>query len=211
MLSKPDGGCVDGPLSSPPCIFHFFLVLSKTIQALTQPLQPDCGQLQKGLVLRRGLHLGVTPSPMEDVTSEHSLQPLLGTPPLLSLQQFSSFTIDTQHMHTHLCAYTHTRCKYICIHTQVHTGTHRHTKCTRAHKVHTCTQGHTDAHTGTQVGTGTHTCTLTCTMHTRAHRVHIHNTQVHMCTHSYMHTMKTQVHTQAHTHTFIRSSCPRTR
>ena len=69
MLGKPDRGCVDGPLSSPPCIFHFFLVLSETIQALTQPLQPDCGQLRKSLVLRRGLYLGVTPSPTEDVPS----------------------------------------------------------------------------------------------------------------------------------------------
>ena len=153
MLGKPDRGCVDGPLSSPPCIFHFFLVLSKTIQALTQPLQPDGGQLQKELSLKTGHILGgnsISHGRYDFLNTACSPTwgPLLGAPPLLSLQQISSLTTDTQtHAHTLMCAHTH----------KVHTctqGTHRHTRthtftprCTRAHKVGTGTQGHTHSHT----------------------------------------------------------------
>lgn len=118
---------------------YFISVLSKNIQALTLTLQLGCGQLRKELPLRRGLRLGVTPSPPKEKevpNTQRSLHPLLGTPPLLSSGQFFSLNIDT-HTHEHTCTHR-------CI--QAHTGTHMHTQiCTyvRAPPTHTHTFTHT--------------------------------------------------------------------
>ena len=95
---------------------------------------------------------------------EHSLQPFLGTSPLLSLEQLFSLTTDTQtHAHTLLCTDTQDANTHVCTyrHTHSRTGTYRYTQ---AHKyTHTFTHRCTQAHT---VGTSTHRCTQ---VHTRAH------------------------------------------
>ena len=154
MLSKPDGGYVDGPLSSPPCIFHFFLVLSKTIQALTQRLQLDCGQLQKELSLKMGPALGgdsISHGRCDFLNTACS--PSWGPLHYCLCSSFPPSPLTHRHMHTHLCAHTHKVQIYMYTH-KVHTGTHRHTKCTHAHK-------DTHAHKGTHIHTQ---------MHTQAHK-----------------------------------------
>ena len=185
MLGKPDRGCVDGPLSSPPCIFHFFLVLSKTIQALTQPLQPDGGQLQKELSLKTGHILGgnsISHGRYDFLNTACS--PSWGPLHCCLCNRFPPSPLTHRHMHTHLCAHTHTQ------------GAHMHKRYTQAHKD---THIHTQMHTGTQ---------------SRHRHTHMH-TSTHMCTQRYtrtqhtgthVHTMKTQVHTQAHTHSFMHAA-----
>ena len=158
LLGTPDHGCVDGPLSSPPCIFHFFLVLSKTTQALTQPLQPDCGQLQKELSLKTGPVLGGNSiSQGRCGFLNTACSPSWGPLPYCLWSNFSPSPLTHRHMHTHFCAQTHKMQTHMYAHTgthihaQVHTGTHRHTS--------THTHSHTDAHRHTQAHTGTHTGT----------------------------------------------------
>ena len=141
MLSKPDGGYVDGPLSSPPCIFHFFLVLSKTIQALTQRLQLDCGQLQKDLSLKMGPALGgdsISHGRCDFLNTACS--PSWGPLHYCLCSSFPPSPLTHRHMHTHLCAHTHK----VQIYMYTHTGAHRYTQ---AHKdTHIHTQMHTQAH-----------------------------------------------------------------
>lgn len=135
---------------------------------------------------------------------EHSLQPLLGTSPLLSLEQLFSLTTDTQtHAHTLLCTHTQGANTHVCTyrHTHSHTGARRYTHAQSAH-MHTST--HTFTHRCTQahkVGTGTHTCTLRWAMHTSTH-MHTQR-RTHALTGTHTHTVNTQVRTQAHTHTFM--------
>ena len=115
---------------------------------------------------------------------EHSLQPLLGTSPLLSLEQLFSLTTDTQpHAHTLLCTDTQDANTHVCTyrHTHSRTGTYRYTQ---AHKY---THIHIQMHTG-KVGTSTHMPTQRYT-HAQQAGAHVHS-QVHtctQCTHRYTH------------------------